>query len=149
MRKRFSWSKESLIKMAPETLNAWLAEAQGWTVSQCGYNQEPCWRDSKGTHTGFFPDPYGGGMSYYDPTRNHSRVIRALKNIGKRYRIEIKTQYKTEMDEGTGELQLVLKTEVVGWLAGDQGAVYEEFDGADPLTLSLAILWAVGKIDET
>lgn len=57
MGKRFSWSKESLIKMAPETLNAWMAEAQG--------------------------------------------------------------------------------------------AVYEEFDGADPLTLSLAILWAVGKIDES
>lgn len=35
------------------------------------------------------------------------------------------------------------------WLAADQGAVYEMFDGADPLTLSLAILWAVGKIDES
>ena len=38
---------------------------------------------------------------------------------------------------------------VDGRLAADQGAVYEMFDGADPLTLSLAIIWAVGKIDES
>lgn len=32
MKKMISWSKEALIKMAPETLNAWLAEAQGCGV---------------------------------------------------------------------------------------------------------------------
>lgn len=149
MRKRISWPKESLAKMAPETLNAWLAEAQGWTVSQSGYDQDPCWRDADGKDTGFSPDPYSGGTSYYSPTKSYVQVFWTLKNLGKKYRIEIKKEFKTEINERTGEPRLGMKTGVIGWLDGDQGAVYETFDGADPLTLSLAILWAVGKIDES
>lgn len=144
-----AWTKDEILKLETYTLNCWLAEAQGWEISPAGYDSLPYWRDEKGFLTGFSPDPLSRGLSYYNPVESLKRTVKALKNLSKRYQIEIESSYKVEVCPNTGERKVVLKTRVMGRLDKEQGLACEVFDGGDPETLVRAILWAVGKIDES